>query len=96
MTTTLDPHLRGVNPDGLPSHDKKVQIAFSWIVGLKAYQIVSVTNTSYYKPGEWLYEPDVAKLAARPGWEFSVTSPDYLGMFLGLAGKMISLPIVAA
>ena len=106
--TNLDPHQQGPDPDHLPPHepakqkdpylspDKKVMLTLSWIPGLNAYEIIGVTNTSYYKPKQWLYEAAVKKLEQRPGWEFSVTSPDYLAMFLGLASKMVSLPILAA
>jgi hypothetical protein len=54
-----------------------------------------VSNTSRYKPKQWFDDAGVHALERIPGVEFTATSPDYLAMFLGLAGKMVALPTMA-
>ena len=82
-------------PEKWPAPGKQVVFQLSWIPSLQKYQIVSVSDTSRYKPHQWFDEAGVHALELIPGVHFTATSPDYLAMVLGLAGKMVALPTVA-
>ena len=95
MIEEPDAKLRGPAPQPHwvpPSSDKTVVMTLSWIAATNCYKIIAVTNTSYYKPDQWIREEDLEKIAAMPRWTFSVTSPDYIGMLLGLA-RNVPIPI---
>lgn len=92
---STEEHLRGPSPmpNWVPTPpDKIVQMQLSWIDATKRYKIITITNTNYYKPDQWLMEDDLAKITAMKGWNYSVSSPDYLAMILGLA-KSIPIPM---
>jgi len=87
-------HMRGPSPQPdwvPPSPDKIVNMQLTWIEATKRYKIVTITNTGYYKPDQWLLEEDIHKISAMPRWNFAVSSPDYIGMLLGLV-KNLPLP----
>jgi hypothetical protein len=42
-------------------------MTLTWIAAAKAYKIISVTNTTYYKPDLRLMEKDAATLAGMEG-----------------------------
>lgn len=89
---TVDHLLRGPSPDATwtpPSPDKIVHMDLTWIDAAKCYKIITVTNTAYYKPDQWIMEADLHKISAMPRWTFSVTVPDYIGMILGVAHKLM-------
>jgi len=95
MTDPLDPKLRGPSPQPHwtpPSSDKIVQMQLTWIAATNCYKIVTVSNTSYYKPDQWIREEDLAKIDAMPRWNYAVSSPDYLAMLMGLV-RNLPLPI---
>ena len=89
-------HLQGPTPQPSwtpPSTDKIVNMQLSWIDATKRYKIITISNTGYYKPDQWILEPDIATISAMKGWNFSVSSPDYLAMLFGLV-KNIPLPML--
>lgn len=91
---TTEDHLRGPSPmpNWTPTPpEKTVQIQLSWIDATKRYKIITITNTNYYKPDQWIMEEDLAKITAMKNWTYSVSSPDYLAMILGIA-KNLPLP----
>ena len=77
------------HPSGLPPTSKKVVMQLTWIAANHCYRIRAITNTTYYKPDQWLREEDLAIIATKyPNWEFSVDTPDYLGALLGIVGRV--------
>jgi hypothetical protein len=74
---------------GIPPVTKEVVMELSWVDATKRYRIRTISNTSYYKPDQWLTEEGVAIIAMKyPNWKFSASSPDYIAMLLGLMGRV--------
>jgi hypothetical protein len=98
MLNDPEEHLRGLSPQPTwtptpPS--KKVFLHLTWIDATKRYKIITVNNTGYYKPDQWIMEDDIHKITAMENWEYTVDSPDYLGAILGVARKLVPLPLAA-
>ena len=84
-----DPKFMGAAEMAAPS--KKVTLTLTYIALGNKYRIRTLTNTTYYKPDQWLTEQYVTDIGKLPNWEYFVDSPDWLGMLLGIARRGASL-----
>ena len=72
-----------------PSHDKPIELTLLYLSLTDAYQVSSVTNTTWYKPGDWLAATTVGQLSAMKNWKTTSTSYDLLNKIFGLAGTFV-------
>jgi hypothetical protein len=77
-----------------PPSNKDVNISLLLLVapgvGI-AYQVKSVTNTVWYKPGDWLTESVVAEICKIPRWTISIESYELMKKFFDMVGPKLSL-----
>lgn len=70
---------------------KEIEITLVWYV--KAYQVKSITNTIWYKPGQWLSPDVVQMLCGFPEWKVTMIDNDILqtimGVLVGGASKLV-------
>jgi hypothetical protein len=57
---------------------KTITLAY-WTVPVH-YEVKLVNNSVKYHPGQWLYEPEVAKLCDDPDWQVTTGSVDILSL----------------
>lgn len=69
--------------------NKPVDLRLQYSGLLKAYQVVSITSTVCYKPGQWLHEVVVDECCTEKGWSVAMVHDDFLKSLLG---SIISLP----
>lgn len=77
-----------------PRHDKsvitqKVDLSLEWNGLFHAYKVISITNTTWYKPGEWLSEDVVTACCQTKGWSVTMAHDDF---FKNLLMQVIQLP----
>jgi CO dehydrogenase/acetyl-CoA synthase delta subunit len=60
------------------------------MVGI-AYRVKTVTNTVWYKPGDWLTESVVAEICKIPRWTINIESYELLKKIMDTVGPKISL-----
>jgi hypothetical protein len=58
----------------------------------KEYQVISITSTVIYKPGQWLTIADVDKCCQQKGWSVTMVHDDAIGNMLL---SMLRLPAIA-
>jgi hypothetical protein len=68
----------------------KLQLQYSGI--FKAYQVLSITSTVLYQPGEWLSPKIVDECCTQKGWDVTMIHDDFLK---NLLESVISLPKLA-
>jgi hypothetical protein len=72
---------------------KPIVIVLEWFV--HDYKVKSITNTTWYKPGQWLAPNVVQKLCDLPGWQVNMVDNDLIaaitGMALNAGSKAITL-----
>lgn len=77
-----------------PPTNKDVSISLLFLaapgVGF-AYQVKTVTNTVWYKPGDWLTESVVAEICKIPRWTVSIDSYELMKKIFDVVGPKISL-----
>jgi hypothetical protein len=80
-----------VHPTAPPP--KPIIIVLAWYV--HDYKVKSITNTTWYKPGQWLSPTVVQKLCDLPGWQVNMADNDLIaaitGMALNAGSKAITL-----
>jgi hypothetical protein len=80
MTVLTDPpkpnQVNGTYREPPPSNkDVHISLLFLHAPGVGfAYQVKSVTNTVWYKPGDWLTESVVAEICKIPRWTIAIDS----------------------
>lgn len=72
-----------------PTKDKKIEMTIMWGDVPKAYQIISIKNTIYYRPGIWLSEEIVAKCCELPNWEVTVIEDQFWSNLLGFISSKL-------
>lgn len=95
--TTPQPHEiisifghRGAIPKG-----KKITMTLMWGVIARAYQVKSITNTTYYRPGEWMCPEVAEQCAVLPDWEVTSVQDDIINAVTGLAGAIVGVKSVS-
>jgi hypothetical protein len=68
---------------------RKVQLVLAWYV--HEYKVLSITGTTYYKPGEWLSPEVVEQCCALPNWTVTMTDNSMLASFLSIFGQAKSV-----
>ena len=76
-----------------PPKGKKIEIALMWGDMARAYKVITIKNTTWYRPGIWLSEEIVGKICELPDWTVTLTDDDLWKNVLGFIGG--KLPAVA-
>jgi hypothetical protein len=63
--------------------DKPITITLAWYI--RDYKVAAITNTTKYKPGEWLSPAAVQALCDLPGWTVVITDNQLLQTITGIA-----------
>lgn len=78
------------------SPPKPIAITLSWYI--KDYKVAQITNTTWYKPGQWLAPPVVQRLCDLPGWTVIMADNQLLSEITGAlitnAVKAIPMPTI--
>jgi hypothetical protein len=75
----------------VPDTPKRYTIGLIWGT-LGQYQVKTITNSTEFKPGEWLSVAQVDGLCKRPDWQVSIADDQLLTQLLGLAVSHIPIP----
>jgi hypothetical protein len=70
---------------------KKISLGLTWYG--TAFQVKSITNSTYYRPGQWMTAEVAQKCCDIPNWEVTMVDNDILGNLLGSAVSHLPLPI---
>jgi hypothetical protein len=64
------------------------------IWGRNQYQVKTITNSTAYKPDEWLDEEIVTKLCSDeyPNWDISMANDQTMQQILGMVSSHVALP----
>jgi len=57
--------------------NKNVDLSLEWFGLFKAYKVISITSTTWYKPGEWLSEEVVTQCCQTKGWNVTMAHDDF-------------------
>lgn len=80
---------RGDIPKG-----KKISLTLMFGMFSHAYQVKTITNTTYYKPGEWM-SPEVAEQCCNlPNWEVTMVGDDIIQFITGAVGAAMAVKTV--
>lgn len=77
-----------------PPSNKDVNISLLFLVAPgvgMAYQVKSVTNTVWYKPGDWLTESVVAEICKIPRWTITIDSYELMKKIMDTFGPKLSI-----
>ena len=70
-----------------PPHDKPIEISLLYFDMVQLYRVMTIKNTNYYRPGEWLNHEIVAKLCEMPKWTVTSTYFDFWKTLLDEVGS---------
>ena len=90
LPTTEAHSVVGVDDAGQPKI-KHITMELTWHKAFNAYRVESITDTVYYKPGDFLSEDVVKACNKNPQWSTKAVRSDvltFLGRILGLAGSV--------
>jgi hypothetical protein len=73
---------------------KTVHLLLSWYV--HDYKVISVSNTTYLKPGMWLTPVAAEKCCQLEGWEVTIVDNEVLGTVVGAVAGRITQGIATA
>jgi hypothetical protein len=94
MTVLADPpkpnQVNGTYREPPPSN-KDVQIHLLFLSLGMVYQVRQVTNTVWYKPGDWLTESVVAEICKIPRWTITIDSYELMKKIIDTVGPKISI-----
>jgi hypothetical protein len=78
-----------------PPHNKHVTVTLLYLKSANVYYVHEITNTNWYKPGDWLSDEIIAGINRTPGWETKIDNLDavktalsYLQPFASLLNKL--------
>lgn len=74
-----------------PPSNKDVTINLLFLSVGMVYQVRQVTNTVWYKPGDWLTESVVAEICKIPRWTITIDSYELMKKIFDVVGPKISL-----
>ena len=66
---------------------RQVGLALTYFRITNSYEVRSITNSAYYRPGDWLTEGVVAGLCADDRWDVTASAPD-----ITIPGLPVQLP----
>jgi hypothetical protein len=71
---------------------KTIKMTLIW--GQSQYQVKTITNSTAYKPDQWLDEEIVAKLCSEeyPNWDISMSNDQTFQQILGMVSSHVALP----
>jgi len=72
--------------------NKPVDLHLQYNGLFQAYQVISITSTVIYRPGEWLSPNVVDQCCLQKGWSVTMVHDDFLKSILG---SIIQLPKLA-
>ena len=64
------------------AHTKFVQLTLTYFKITGNYEVKQITNSTWYKPGDWLGEDVVKIICARNDWDVIMNAPDWNLPFL--------------
>ena len=67
--------------------DRQAGLILAYFRIANGYEVRSITNSAYYRPGDWLSEGAVAALCASPKWDVTASAPDF-----SIPGSPVQLP----
>jgi hypothetical protein len=74
-----------------PSANKDVSIHLLFLSVGMVYQVRTVVNTTWYKPGDWLTESVVAQICKIPRWTITIDSYELLQKIFNVVAPKISI-----
>ena len=79
-----------------PPKGKKIEIVLMWGDLAKAYKVMIIKNTTWYRPGIWLSEEIVSKICELPDWTVTLEADDLWKNVLSfIGGKLPGLSMPA-
>jgi hypothetical protein len=70
-----------------PPHVKDIKVVLAYHTISQHYQVIEITETVYWKPGEWVTVDTMRQVDMNPQWSTRMVKFDLLGFF----GSMIGL-----
>ncbi len=74
--------------------DKQIKLTLAW--GINQYEVKTITNTTRYKPGQWLSVAEVEELCKSPNWDILISDDQTIlqlaQMVFGVVSKEIPIP----
>lgn len=74
-----------------PLINKDVDLKLQYSGLLRAYQVVSITSTTWYKPGEWLHEDVVNDCCLQKGWKVTMVHLDLIERILSALSGVLKV-----
>jgi hypothetical protein len=74
-----DPRLRAATPDAAGGGKRQVSLMLAYMRITNTYEVKSITNSTWYKPGDWISADNVQKIVdTLPNWEVVMAELDFL------------------
>jgi hypothetical protein len=71
---------------------KQVKLGLIW--GIKQYQVKTITNSTRYKPGEWISVAEVDRINSDPNWDVSIADDQTFQAILGFVANHAPVPAI--
>jgi hypothetical protein len=72
--------------------DKALKITLIW--GIHQYEVKTITNSTLFKPGQWLSVEQVEALCHNPYWDVAIADDQTFQALLGMVSSHLSaLPV---
>lgn len=74
-----------------PPTDKPISMNLLFLSMGMVYQVRTVVNTTWYKPGDWLTESVVAEVCKLKNWTVTIDSYELMKKIFDVVGPKISI-----
>lgn len=72
--------------------DKTIKLGLVW--GVHQYEVKTITNSTKYKPGQWLGADEVQQLCDDPKWDVAIADNQFLSILLGQINRIPTSAII--
>ena len=70
--------------------EKPVKIGLVW--GIGQYEVKTITNSTLYKPGQWLSIEQVEALCKTPNWDITIADDETFQHIIGMVINAVPIP----
>lgn len=67
-----------------PPHEKTISVTLEWWEIFQCYEITSISNSTWYKPGMRITAEVATKICDLKNWQVTMVKSDLLGKLLGM------------
>src|SRR5690348_17705306 len=86
--------IRNFNHRGEIPKNKKITMTVMFGMFCHAYQVKTITNTTYYKPGEWMTAEVLDQINLLDNWETQCFDDDIMNAITNTVGAATALKTV--